>query len=81
MKNRLFLCLLICAFLLYYGLPSLSLQAGGLQGLFSVCWLTFALMVISGNLVGILYEPKQVKQSPSNYWRERRKTIKTRQYQ
>ncbi len=61
MKQRLFLCLLLCGVLLYYAVPRLSLQAGGIESVFAGSWLLFALFAIAGNLTGILYSPKKRK--------------------
>ena len=61
MKQRLFLCLLLCGVLLYYAVPRLSLQAGGVEGLFAASWLLLALFAIAGNLTGILYYQKKRK--------------------
>jgi hypothetical protein len=58
-KNRYLLCLLLCGILLYYGAPRLSIHADGAQGIFSLAWLSFALIVIAGNLTGLLYSPKR----------------------
>jgi hypothetical protein len=58
-KNRYLLCLLLCGFMLYFAVPRLSVTAEGAQGIFSLCWLTFALIVIAGNLTGLLYSPKK----------------------
>ena len=58
-KNRYLLCLLLCGILLYYGAPRLSIHADGAQGIFSLAWLAFALIVIAGNLTGLLYSPKR----------------------
>ncbi|MFZ7945746.1 MULTISPECIES: hypothetical protein [Bacillaceae] len=58
-KNRYLLCLLLCAFMLYFAVPKLSVTAGGTQGLFAIVWLSFALIVIAGNLTGLLYSPKK----------------------
>ncbi|MDR4889227.1 hypothetical protein RGU12_17070 [Fredinandcohnia sp. QZ13] len=58
MHNRLLLCLLLCGVLLYYGVPRLSIGAEGLEGIFAISWLVFALIVVSGNLIGLLYNPK-----------------------
>jgi hypothetical protein len=58
-KNRYLLCLLVCGFLLYYAVPRLSLATFGAEKTFSIAWLIFALMVIAGNLTGILYHPKK----------------------
>ncbi|MCM3568298.1 hypothetical protein [Neobacillus mesonae] len=58
-KNRYLLCLLLCGFMLYFAVPRLSVTADGLQGIFAIAWLAFALMVIAGNLTGLLYAPKR----------------------
>ena len=61
MKQRLLLCLLLCGVMLYYAVPRLSLESGGLEGLFAGSWLLFALLAVAGNLTGILYSPKKQK--------------------
>ena len=61
-KNRYLLCLLLCGFMLYFAVPRLSLHAEGLEGTFSLVWLAFALIVLAGNLTGILYSPKKTVQ-------------------
>ncbi|MDP4155480.1 MAG: hypothetical protein Q8929_07555 [Bacillota bacterium] len=58
-RNRYILCLLVCAFLLYYAVPRLHVFAQGAEGTFSLSWLIFALFVIAGNLTGILYHPNK----------------------
>ncbi|WP_139367594.1 hypothetical protein [Bacillus alkalicellulosilyticus] len=60
MKQRLFLCILLAFALIYFALPRLPIGAEGLAGVFAFSWLLFALIVIGGNLVGLLYS-KQVK--------------------
>ncbi|ETI68558.1 hypothetical protein [Neobacillus vireti] len=63
-KNRYLLCLLLVAFMLYFAVPRLSIHATGAEGIFSIAWLAFALMVIAGNLTGLLYSPKKHRQRP-----------------
>ncbi len=58
-KNRYMLCLLFAGFMLYLAVPRLSVKAEGAAGIFAIAWLTFALMVMAGNLTGILYSPKK----------------------
>ena len=58
-KNRYLLCLLLCAFMLYVAVPRLPLHAEGTAGIFSIVWISFAIMVIAGNLTGLLYTPKK----------------------
>ena len=69
-KNRYLLCLLLCGFMLYFAVPRLSIQAEGLEGIFAISWLAFALIVIAGNLTALLYSPKKAvkrrQQLPNN---------------
>jgi hypothetical protein len=58
-KNRYLLCLLLCGFMLYFAVPRLSIQAEGLEGIFAISWLAFALIVIAGNLTAMLYSSKK----------------------
>lgn len=58
-KNRYLLCILLAALMLYFAVPRLSVMAEGTQGIFSIAWLGFALMVIAGNLTALLYTPKK----------------------
>jgi hypothetical protein len=58
-KNRYLLCLLLTAFMLYFAVPRLPLHADGTAGIFSMVWLSFALIVIAGNLTALLYTPKK----------------------
>jgi len=80
MHNRLLLCLLLCGVLLYYGVPRLNIEAGGLEGAFAISWLVFAFIVVSGNLIGLLYNPKltQKRTSPQTGTAKRRQRM--RQY-
>ncbi|MBV7506094.1 hypothetical protein KW850_12580 [Bacillus sp. sid0103] len=73
-KNRYLLCLLLSGFLLYYGVPRLSIQAEGAQGIFSLVWLSFALIVIAGNFTGLLYSPKRQGQKLQSDRRPRKKS-------
>lgn len=58
MKQRLLLSLLLAMALVYFALPQLPLGVDGLGGIFAIAWLVFALMVIGGNLYGLLYMKK-----------------------
>nr|WP_066396732.1 hypothetical protein [Cytobacillus eiseniae] len=58
-KNRYLLCLLVCGLLLYYAVPRLSIFSEGLEGIFAISWLAFALIVIAGNLTAMLYSPNK----------------------
>ncbi|WP_078430134.1 hypothetical protein [Alkalihalobacterium alkalinitrilicum] len=62
MKQRLFLCVLLACALIYFAVPRIPLGEPGLGGIFALSWLLFALIVVGGNLVGILYkkEPKKL---------------------
>ncbi|KAB2338822.1 hypothetical protein F7731_04540 [Cytobacillus depressus] len=58
-QNRYLLCLLVCGLLLYFAVPRLGVFNQGLEGIFSITWLAFALIVIAGNLTALLYAPKK----------------------
>jgi lipopolysaccharide/colanic/teichoic acid biosynthesis glycosyltransferase len=45
--------------MLYFAVPRLSIFADGLEGTFSIVWLSFAIIVIAGNLTAMLYSPKR----------------------
>lgn len=45
--------------MLYYAVPKLSIFAEGMEGVFAIAWLSFALIVIAGNLTAMLYSPKR----------------------
>lgn len=60
MKQRWGLSILAAVALVYYALPRLPIESGGLPMYFSLLWIAFALLAIGGNLAEILYaEPKQ----------------------
>ncbi len=61
MRNRVILCLLICAVLMYYAVPRLTIHFSGLEGMFGFAWFMLALLVIGGNLSGLLYSAKKHK--------------------
>lgn len=65
-KNRYLLCLLLCGFMLYFAVPRLTVTAEGAQGVFAIVWLSFALMVMAGNLTALLYSPKRHVQKPQS---------------
>ncbi len=51
----------------------------GVEGVFAITWLLFALMVIAGNLTGLLYTPgKQRKKQSSDD--QVKKRMKSRHY-
>lgn len=58
-KNRYLLCLLVCGLLLYFAVPRLDILSEGLEGIFALTWLAFAMIVIAGNLTALLYTPKK----------------------
>lgn len=60
MRNRYVLCFLLCCVILYFALPQLHPYADGLEGVFSISWLAFALLVLAGNLAAILF-PNQIR--------------------
>ncbi len=80
MQNRLLLCLLLCGVLLYFGVPRLAIGAGGLEGIFAISWLVFALIVVSGNLIGLLYNPRSAQKMTNPQVALAKKRKKMRQY-
>lgn len=64
MKNKYILYLLACAMLLYFAVPRIQLFASGLEGIFSISWLVFALFVVAGNVVGLLFSGKNQVDKP-----------------
>ncbi|MFZ3590699.1 hypothetical protein ACOI1C_15960 [Bacillus sp. DJP31] len=61
MRNRVILCLLICAVLLNYAVPRLTIHFSGIEGIFGFAWFMLAILVIGGNLSGFLYSTKKQK--------------------
>lgn len=60
-RNRYLLCLLLSGWMIYYAVPKLQITNSGIEGYFAISWTMLALMVIAGNLQGLLYAPKQRK--------------------
>lgn len=54
-RNRLLLCFLLGIAIIFYGVPYLTFQGDTMTVLFSTSWLLFALIAISGNMIGLLY--------------------------
>jgi hypothetical protein len=52
--------------LLYYGFPLLPIEGEGVAFVFSVSWLTFAIIAIGGNLAEFLYQPARKKKGTQN---------------
>ncbi len=73
-KNRYLLCLLVCGFLLYFAVPRLNIFSEGIEGIFAISWLAFALIVIAGNLTALLYSPKKSASSASIQVQERKRS-------
>lgn len=61
MNNRYLLCLLICGALFYFSVPRIHPYASGLEGVFAISWLAFAILVFAGNLTALLYPYKYKK--------------------
>lgn len=58
-KNKYILYLLLCGVMLYFAVQQLNVFASGVEGVFAIVWLTFALFVIAGNMVGLLFSTSQ----------------------
>ena len=80
-KNRYLLCILLGGVLLYYGVPQLSPFAEGVEGIFSITWLIFALMVMAGNLTALLYTPKKQKSRNRNSMKKVQRKKRIHYYQ
>jgi hypothetical protein len=52
--------------MLYFAVPRLSVFAEGLEGVFALSWLAFALIVMAGNLTAMLYSPKKAAKKRQN---------------
>ncbi|WAA11676.1 hypothetical protein [Fervidibacillus halotolerans] len=61
MRMKYFILFMFSIGLLIYALPLLPFNGQGVAGYFSWIWLLFALFTIAGNLVGLLFSPKQGK--------------------
>lgn len=72
-KNRYLLCILLCGVLLYYGVPRLSPFSDGAEGIFSIAWVAFALMVVAGNLTALLYTPKKTRATKKSFSKVQKK--------
>lgn len=57
-RNRIFLCLLLSIAITFFGVSYLNFQGESKEFLFSVAWVVFALIAISGNLIALLYGEK-----------------------
>ncbi len=79
MKNRLLLCLLISSAIIYIAVPSLSFTTDTLHGVYSLVWISFGIIVIGGNLVGLLYLPKN--KSSQKVRLSKNQVKKVKQYQ
>ncbi|WP_234396897.1 hypothetical protein [Bacillus massiliglaciei] len=73
MKQRLFLCFLLCMVMLFLAMPYLDLEAGGAEGAFAACWLAFAFLAVAGNLSGLLFAPAK----PMPKQRPKRKRVRS----
>lgn len=60
-KNRLFLCFLLGVTIIFYGVPYLNFFGDMQTVIFSVAWLLFAMVAISGNLTALLYRKRASK--------------------
>ncbi|MBS4208775.1 hypothetical protein [Bacillus sp. FJAT-50079] len=59
MRNRYLLCLLLSVAMIYFALPKINMWADGLEGIFAIAWVAFALIVAAGNLSALLFAPKK----------------------
>ncbi|OCA91376.1 hypothetical protein A8F94_05830 [Bacillus sp. FJAT-27225] len=57
-RNRLLICLLLAILMVYYAVPRLSLEFSSEAGAFTIAWAMAALLVIGGNMAGLVKEAK-----------------------
>ncbi|MFS0615477.1 hypothetical protein [Lederbergia ruris] len=76
-RYRYLLCLLLCAAMVYFALPKLSLADFGKEGMFSIAWLAFAFLVLAGNLTALLFN-HNFGNSPSNEQGKSHKKVRIR---
>lgn len=79
MRQRLFISILVALALIYLAIPRLPIGENGLAHVFSLSWLLFALVVIGGNLVGLLYS-KNRQISVQNIEKRQKDRNKIRRY-
>lgn len=79
-RNRLLLCFLLGIAILFYGAPYLNFHGDLKVVLFSTVWLLFALIVISGNLIALLFGKRvnRTTTTPQQLIKQRKQ--KQRQY-
>jgi hypothetical protein len=74
-KQRLLMCILLTGVLLYYAIPRLDVMAEGVFGVFSIAWLSLALLVVAGNMSALVYAPKKRKMKKGTVTKEKRKRM------
>jgi len=79
-RNRLLLCFLLGIAIVFYGVPYLNFSGDMKTVIFSVAWLLFALIAISGNLIAILYGTRIYKNATTRQELTRQKKQKMRHY-
>ncbi|MDT8859403.1 hypothetical protein N0O92_04090 [Alkalihalobacillus sp. MEB130] len=61
MKQRLFLSFLLSIAMIVYGIEYLPFDGTGVDRVFAWSWMVFALFVVSGNGLHLLYQKKRRK--------------------
>lgn len=79
-RNRLLLCFLLGIAILFYGVPYLNFQGDLKSLLFSVAWLLFALIAISGNMIALMYGKRVNRSTTIRSKISSQKKQKVRQY-
>lgn len=65
MRQRAFLCCLLSAFMLLYSFSFLPFQGEPLAQAFAYSWVVFAIIVLIGNSLHLLYRKETKKESVS----------------
>lgn len=79
-RNRLLLCFLLGIAIVFYGVPYLNFQGDLKTVIFSAAWIVFALMVISGNLIALLYGKRVDRSKTIRHNSSVQRKQKVRQY-
>ena len=73
MRERLLFCLLFIGIMLYYAIPRLSFTGSLEEVIFSVSWLSFAVLALGGNIAAVLYMPRKAVKETRKMYQERKR--------
>ncbi|RXI98540.1 hypothetical protein DS745_19665 [Anaerobacillus alkaliphilus] len=79
-RNRLLLCFLLGIAIMFYGVPYLNFQGDTKTIVFSIAWIVFALIAISGNMIALLYGKRVERSRTTRQKASPQRKQKVRQY-